>query len=877
MSGRYPGDESHRKRPGGYDRDAGYDPEDDYGDGEHADARRREPAHEPTQRLEPDDGADQVRRWGGPDTWQGPGVERHGAERGQGEPGYLDQPGRAERRPDRDRDGRRETGRGAGVPPIRGYGEPRPAVTQNYQNPVTWTDRDPGQGASGSAGPPGPARRDPDGPTEVRRRPGAWHDPSGRPAGQTGGRRADGRQARPGAGGWRQAPPAAPPSSGQGAASARGPAAAGPAETGRERAWWDDAFRRPTPSRAPRPRADQGQPARTRQPGQQGRPRPYPAQGYGLPPGELTQPIPAFQPQGAYIAPDAYDEDGYTVAYAPSRPYLRERTLREREPQEPWAPASFSVARSTGSMALGTLISRVTGFLRIFVFVFALGAAGLANVYNLANTIPNAVYDIMIGGVLTSVVVPLLVKAAREHRDGGEAYDQRIFTLSVVALGAVTVVATIAAGLLVDVYAAELHGTGHRLTVVFAYFFIPQIFFYGMSSLMGAILNTRNSFAAPMWTPIINNVVVIAVGLLFVVTVGLDKTPENVPASGVLLLGAGTTLGIVIQTLALVPALRKVGFRWRPRFDLRREELAEIGRMAIWMFGYVLSTGVTFVVTTNLANAASQHAPSAGVSAYNYSYALFLLPYAIIGVSVTTALLPRMSRHAAEGDFRLVSEDFSYSIRLSSVILVPAALLLAVLGPALCEFLFSYGSSSVAEARYIGEAFGAFSLGLLPFVIFQLQLRVFYAVHDSRTPAILGFWTMVATIAGNFLALAVLPPGEVVIGMAFVYGITSVFSATIAWRLLNRRVGSLGGRVVTRSLVRMHVASVPALVFAFAVSAGVRVVIHPGAVYGFLTVAIGGGGALLLYLLTAKALRLEELSPVMRMVLGRFGRTPQSP
>jgi putative peptidoglycan lipid II flippase len=599
-----------------------------------------------------------------------------------------------------------------------------------------------------------------------------------------------------------------------------------------------------------------------------GRPRRPSARGYGVPPGELTQPIPVYQPQGAYIAPDTYDDDDLydDEAYAPGGPYRGDRApVRERP-----APAG-GLARSTGSMALGTLISRVTGFLRTFVFVFALGAADLANSYNNANTIPNAVYDVMIGGVLTSVVVPLLVKAASEHRDGGDAYNQRIFTLSVFALGVVTVVATIAAGLLVDLYAASVHGAEHRLMLVFAYFFIPQIFFYGMSSLIGAILNTRNSFAAPMWTPIINNIVVIVVGLLFVATVGLHRNPANIPATGVLLLGVGTTLGIVIQTVALVPALRRVGFRWRPRFDFRREELAEIGRMAIWMLGYVVSTQITFIVTTNVANAASVHVHDAGVSAYNYSYALFLLPYAIIGVSVTTALLPRMSKHAAEGRHWLVREDFSYSIRLSSVVLVPAALLLAVLGAPLCEFLFSYGSSSVADARYIGEAFGAFSLGLMPFVIFQLLLRVFYALHDSRTPAIIGFLTMIATVIGNLVVLAILPPGQVVVGMAFVYGLTSVFSAGIAWRLLTRRVGSLDGRVITRSLVRMHVASVPALVFAVAVSAAVGVILHPGAVYGFVTVLVGGGGAVLLYIVAAKVLRLDELAQVMRMVTGRFG------
>ncbi|HYY17317.1 MAG TPA: murein biosynthesis integral membrane protein MurJ, partial [Streptosporangiaceae bacterium] len=597
------------------------------------------------------------------------------------------------------------------------------------------------------------------------------------------------------------------------------------------------------------------------------RPRRPSAQGYGVPPGELTQPIQIFQPQPRFIANPYTAQDDYldVVAEETSLDLLRERP----------ASTGTSLGRTTGLMAIGTLLSRVTGFLRTFVFVFALGTAGLANAYNNANTIPNAVYDVMIGGVLTSVVVPLLVKAAKDHRDGGEAYNQRMFTLTVLALGAVTIVATVAAGLLVDLYASQVKGTEHDLMVVFAYFFVPQIFFYGLSSLIGAILNTRNSFNAPMWTPILNNVVVIVVGVLFVVTAGLHKTAGNVSSGAVVLLGVGTTLGIIVQTVALVPALRRVGFRWRPRFDFRRAELSEIGQMAIWMFGYVISTQITFIVTTNVANTASRHVADAGVSAYNYSYALFLLPYAIIGVSVTTALLPRMSKNAAEGRLQQVSDDFSYSIRLSSVILVPAGLLLAVLGAPLCEFLFAHGSTTTPDARYIGEAFAAFSLGLVPFVIFQLLLRVFYALHDSRTPAIIGFLTMIATVIGNFVVLALLPPGQVVVGMAFVYGLTSVFSAAIAWRLLNRQIGSLDGRMVTRSLVRMHVATIPAVIFAFVTLVTVGVILDPGPVYGFIVTLVGGGGALLLYVIVAKALHLDELSQLMRMVGGRFGRRSQ--
>ncbi|HLI40371.1 MAG TPA: lipid II flippase MurJ, partial [Streptosporangiaceae bacterium] len=292
-------------------------------------------------------------------------------------------------------------------------------------------------------------------------------------------------------------------------------------------------------------------------------------------------------------------------------------------------------------MAVGTLVSRVTGFLRTFVFVAALGSGGLANAYNNSNTLPNTVYYLMLGGIFTSVVVPLLVKAAGRDPDRGEAYAQRVFTLGVIALFLVTLAATVAAAPLVDLYAVAIKGTEHRLMVVWAYFFIPQIFFYGMSSLIGAILNTRGRFAAPMWTPVINNVVVIVVGGLYVATVGLHRSPSTISAGGVQLLGIGTTLGVVAQTVALFPSLRGAGFRWRPALGFRPGELAEMGRMTGWMAGYVATQWAANLVVQNVANAASNHAQQDGFSVYSYAWQLFQLPYAIIGVSVITALLPR--------------------------------------------------------------------------------------------------------------------------------------------------------------------------------------------------------------------------------------------
>jgi putative peptidoglycan lipid II flippase len=539
------------------------------------------------------------------------------------------------------------------------------------------------------------------------------------------------------------------------------------------------------------------------------------------------------------------------------------------------AEESSSLLRSSGVMAMGTIASRVTGFVRSAILIYAIGTHDLGNAYNLANTIPNIVYNLALGGILTSVVVPLLVNAAKRDRDRGEAYDQRIFTLGVLALGAITVVATLAAEPIAHLYASNIGSpAAYHLTVIFAYFFIPQIFFYGVSSLAGAILNARGSFAAPMWTPVINNVVVIVVGLAFMVTAGVNQTPETITATQVQLLGIGTTLGIVLQTAGLVPSLRRVGFRWHPRHDFRRAEVSEIGRMSGWMFGYVLTTQIAFLVTTRVATAAgarvSQQAAGAGFAAYSNAYMLFQLPYAIVGISVITALLPRMSAHASERRYGLVSADFSTAARVASVIVVPAALVLAVLGTPLAEGVFGYGSTSIASARYVGEIFAVFSLGLLPYTLFQLQLRVFYAMHDSRTPALISVVTMVINIAANLVALAVLPPQHVVAGLGAGFGVANLIGTVIAWRVLSRRVGGLDGRRIGSALVRMHAAAIPGVIFAIAVAVMVGAVIPGGRIAALITVALGGSGAMLMYVLFAKAFGVAELDDLTASVRARL-------
>jgi len=535
-----------------------------------------------------------------------------------------------------------------------------------------------------------------------------------------------------------------------------------------------------------------------------------------------------------------------------------------------------NLARSSKAMALGTIASRGTGFLRTLALVAALGGLRLANAYNVSNTLPNTVLYLMLGGIFTSVVVPLLVRAAKNDPDKGEAYAERIFTLGAIALLIVTVIGMVLTVPLIDLY---LPGSGispseHHVAVVFAYFFIPQIFFYGMDSLLGAILNTKGRFGANMWTPVINNVVVIAIFGLYVAVVGTGKDTSNISSFGINLLGLGTTLGIVIQSLALFPIVKRAGFSFRLRFDFRRAEVAEIGGMAGGMLVYVVSTFAANLVLTMVADIASGRpgAGDSGYSAFTYANQLFQLPYAIVGLSVISALLPRMAGHATDRRYSLVRDDFSTGVRLASVIVVPAAVFLGVLGAPLCEVLFAHGAETVSDARYTGEVFGMLSLGLVPFMLTQLQLRVFYSFHDNRTPGIIGLVMLGVGVAGDFIALNVLPASEVVIGEGAVYGLMTLVGAVIAWPLLLRHVGSLDGWRITRSLVRMVIATVPGLVWALVVMTIADSTLRQGTFYGLASVIIGGGGAVLLYALCARVLGIDEFRVLVRTVAGRFGR-----
>jgi putative peptidoglycan lipid II flippase len=535
-------------------------------------------------------------------------------------------------------------------------------------------------------------------------------------------------------------------------------------------------------------------PPQVRPPVQRPAPRPLPAPPPPLPPS--SPPVPSSLPA---VPPPARRrwlpaDDTQVMTALPPVPRATTATRADAEQREGAPGASRGILRAAGTMAVATLVSRVTGLLRTIVLTAALGLTLVNDAYTTANTLPNIVYELLLGGVLTSVIVPLLVHAQERDRDHGAAYAQRLFTLATAVLAVVTVLAVLAAPVLTWAYGIRNDPDQVELANWLARLLLVEIAFYGVGALATAILNSRDVFGPPAWAPVLNNVVVIVTGLLFIAASGPgDLTPATITAGQVWLLGIGTTLGIAVQALVLLPLLGRAGVPLKLRWGLKNTGLREAGSLGLWVIGYVAISQVGVLVATNVANAATR-AGGLGSSAFANTSLLFQMPYGIIGVALLTALLPRMSRAAARGDVHGVVQDLSLGTRLSALGLLPVTAALCVLGPALATVLFFRGQTSLADARAVGTALAIGAFGLLPMAITLLQLRVFYAMKDARTPTLIQLGMVAVRVPLLLLVPVVVGPRHVVAGLMLVTSLTYVAGWVLGDVALRRSVGSLQSR-----------------------------------------------------------------------------------
>ncbi|MEH0147956.1 murein biosynthesis integral membrane protein MurJ [Corynebacterium sp. Q4381] len=447
-----------------------------------------------------------------------------------------------------------------------------------------------------------------------------------------------------------------------------------------------------------------------------------------------------------------------------------------------------SVVRATGSMAVATLISRITGFIRTVLIGAALGPA-VASAFNTANTLPNIITEIVLGSVLTALVVPVLVRAEKEDPDRGERFVRQLFTLTLTLMIAVTVLAVAAAPLLTRLFLNDAGKVNVVQATSFAYLVLPQIFFYGMFSLFMAILNTKEHFRPGAWAPVANNIVSIAVLIAYMALPGRlnAAAPASISNPHVLLLGLGTTLGVVVQCLIMLPALRKLGINLKPLWGLD-DRLRQFGGMAMAIITYVAISQAGYIVTTRIASNAHESAPFI----YQQHWMLLQVPYGIIGVTLLTAIMPRLSRNAADGDDEAVVRDLTLGTKLTFIALIPIIVFMTALGPDIGHALFAYGDFPPEASRTLGLTISFAAFTLIPYALVMLHLRVFYAREEAWTPTFI-----IAGITATKVLLSALAPlvanraEHVVVLLGAANGFGFIAGAVIGALLLRRKLGTL--------------------------------------------------------------------------------------
>jgi putative peptidoglycan lipid II flippase len=544
----------------------------------------------------------------------------------------------------------------------------------------------------------------------------------------------------------------------------------------------------------------------------------------------------------------------------------------EQQALPPEQPGTSTTGQSA-IMAAGSLVSRIIGFVRNALIGMTLGSV-VGNAYTSAQFLPSQIYELLLGGILSSVLIPLLVRRRKADPDGGQAYTQKLLTFAVVCLGIATAIVVAAAPAITWIQAGSGTDEAYRdLVTAFAWLILPIIFFTGLSALMGAVLNVRGHFAAPMWAPILNNLVVIGTCGVFLLVFGTkdglgidDMTPARIA-----LIGGGTLLGMIVQAAGLLPALRRVGFTWNWRWDPRGLGLGEVGRLAGWMLCYVAANQVAIFVVVNLLNRVSG-GDTASVLAFNNVYLLTMMAHGIIGVSVMTALLPKMSAAAADGRHADVSADLTRGIRLVATALAPIAVVYGVLGVPIAVTLFQGGNFTDEMAFETGRVLVVAAFAVLPLSISYLCTYAFYSLQGNRTVALINLPVVAIRIAAYLVLFAVLSESLVAAGMTAANAVSYAVSALISLAVLRRRIGRLNLASVAVALLKVLVAA--------AVAAGLGLLVvrllpggaEPDRLQALLQLAVGGLVIMLVYLGTAAALRVREVSQVVGTVRRRLGR-----
>ena len=458
--------------------------------------------------------------------------------------------------------------------------------------------------------------------------------------------------------------------------------------------------------------------------------------------------------------------------------------------------------RSNVTVAAGTALSRVTGLLRIVVFGAVIGRTALADTYKLANETPNIVYELLLGGVLSATLVPLFSSFV-EHDD--EESTNAVITVAVTLMAVLTALAVAAAPLIFRLYTLTPHEAVdadvlRRVGTTLTRIFLLQILFYGLAGIANAFLNSRRRFFAAAWSPILPNLVIIATLLSLP-----DPGDGGWELADVLTddrlrwtLGLGATAGIATMALALAPAVRRTGFRFRPVWNWRHPAVRKLLAMSAWTIGFVAANQVALIVVRNLTEPGSGDAAS-----YFDAFTFFVLPHGLLAVSIATTFQPELSRAVARRDRAAFIRQTSLGVRLIALLTIPAGVGIFVLRRPIVGALLEHGEYGPADAFVTSRALGGFALGLVGFSVYLFVLRGFYAHHDTRTP-------FVVNVVENLLniVLAIVLVGRYgVLGLGLAFALAYLLSAGWALQIMSYKVPGFRAGAVLRGLWPMLLAA----------------------------------------------------------------------
>lgn len=474
-----------------------------------------------------------------------------------------------------------------------------------------------------------------------------------------------------------------------------------------------------------------------------------------------------------------------------------------------------SVTRSSLVMASGTIVSRILGFARAVLLAAAIGVTtDAADAFGVANQLPNSVYAIIVGGVLNAVLVPQLVRA-RSLADGGKGYIDRFVTLAITVFFLVSIVFTIAAPLLVRLYTSGWTEEQLALATAFAYWCLPQLFFYGLYSIFGEVLNSRSAFGPFMWAPVLNNVVSIAGLVGFILIFGADPTGDRAVsmwgADRISLLAGSATAGVAAQALILLVSWKRLGLNLNLNFRWRGFGLRPALKAASWSLAMVLVTQIGGLVQTAVASTAAAGRDSsigvASVAAAAIAWLIFMLPHSVVTVSVATAYFTRMSQHAAAGEMSSFKTDLTNGLKVIGLVSVISSALLMLLAYPVARVFAGEYPATIA----LGNVIMALMVGLVPFSFVYMMQRAFFALEDTRTPFVFTSIQIAFHIAGSLALGATMPKPWLVVSLSLLTGSTIVLQGLIAYFLLKRKIGGLKGYGIGKSLGVFVLAAIPSI------------------------------------------------------------------